>query len=92
MNIKKSKIALALGTLIFLAAPLSSAFADQKNCEMGGTMASMKNELRGYVKGFKGDDAQKMQQHMNALLQLSEKTTQETPANMKAKQVIPKWI
>lgn len=87
MNIKKSKIALALGTLIFLAAPLSSAFADQKNCEMGGTMASMKNELRGYVKGFKGDDAQKMQQHMNALLQLSEKTTQETPANMKAKQV-----
>tara|TARA_R110001583_G_scaffold38372_1_gene124030 strand:- start:813 stop:1436 length:624 start_codon:yes stop_codon:yes gene_type:complete len=85
MNIKKSKIALALGTLIFLAAPLSSAFADQKSCEMGGTMASMKSELRGYVKGFKGDDAQKMQQHMNALLQLSEKTIQKTPENMNAK-------
>jgi len=80
MNIKKSKIALALGTLIFLAAPLSSAFANQNNCQMGGTMASIKSELRGYVQGVKGDDVKKMQQHMNALLQLSEKATQVTPA------------
>jgi hypothetical protein len=77
MNMKKTKIALALGGLIFLAAPLSSAFADEKHNEMkemqmGNSMQDIKNELRSYVEGVKSNDPQKMQQHLNALLTLSE--------------------
>jgi hypothetical protein len=81
MNIKKSKIALALSGLLFLSVPLSSAFADQKHCEMDGNMASIKSELSDYVKSIKANDAQKTQQHINTLLQLSEKATNEM-ANM----------
>jgi hypothetical protein len=77
MNIKKTKIALALGGLIFLAVPLSSVFADQKHNEMkemqmDDSMPLIKNELRGYVEGVKNNDTQKMQQHLNELLTLSE--------------------
>ena len=76
MNMKQTKIALALGGLLFLSAPLSSAFADEKHNEnkemqMGNTMQYIKNELRGYVEGVKGDDAQMMQQHLDQLLKLS---------------------
>ena len=83
MHIKKSKIALALGALLFLSVPLSSAFADQKHNEnkemqMGDTMQFIKNELRGYVKGVKGDDAQKMQQHLDKLLTLSAMSTNQS--------------
>jgi len=83
MNIKKSKIALTLSGLLFLSVPFSSVFADEKHCEMSATMMSMKSELVGYVKGFKGDDTNKMHQHMNELLLLSEKATDEIPANIK---------
>jgi hypothetical protein len=89
MNIKKSKIVLALGSFLFLSVPLSSAFADQKHCEMSGTMKSMKSELRGYVNSFKSDDAQKMQQHTNELLQLSEKAVNETPVNINVMKDMP---
>ncbi len=83
MNITKSKIALVLGALLFLSVPLSSAFADQKHNEnkemqMGDTMQFIKNELRGYVKGVKGDDAQKMQQHLDKLLTLSAMSTNQS--------------
>jgi hypothetical protein len=84
MNIKKSKIALTLSGLLFLSVPFSSAFADENHCEMSETMMSMKNELRGYVKGFKGDDTNKMHQHMNELLLLSEKATNEIPESISA--------
>ncbi|MEJ6080639.1 hypothetical protein MT391_19225 [Vibrio sp. 1-Bac 57] len=84
MNIKKSKIALTLSGLLFLSVPFSSAFADEDHCEMSATMMSMKSELVGYVKGFKGDDTNKMHQHMNELLMLSEKATDEIPANINA--------
>jgi hypothetical protein len=84
MNIKKSKIALTLSGLLFLSVPFSSVFADESHCEMSATMMSMKNELRGYVKGFKGDDTNKMHQHMSELLLLSEKATNEIPANISA--------
>ena len=87
MNIKKSKIVLALGALLFLSVPLSSAFADQKHNEikqtqMGGSMQHIKSELRGYVKGVKGDDAQKMQQHLDKLLTLSAMSTEQIPVYM----------
>jgi hypothetical protein len=77
MNIKKTKVALALGGLIFLAVPLSSVFADQKHNEMkemqmDDSIPLIKNELRGYVEGVKNNDTQKMQQHLNELLTLSE--------------------
>lgn len=77
MNIKKTKIALALGALIFLAAPLTSTFADEKHndmkeMQMGDTMQQIKNELRGYVEGVKSNDTQKMQQHLKELLKRSE--------------------
>ena len=76
MNIKKSKIALLLGASLFLVMPLSSTFADQNHHDikvtpMGGVMQNIKSELRGYVKGVKSNDAQKMQQHLDALLKLS---------------------
>lgn len=89
MNIKKSKIVLALGGLLFLSVPLSSAFADEKHHEiqemqLGDIMKSMKSELRGYVKGVKADDSQMMQQHLDELLQLSEKAAKESPAKINA--------
>ncbi|MGB5445488.1 MAG: hypothetical protein WBM99_08285 [Psychromonas sp.] len=76
MNMKKTKIALALGGLIFLAAPLSSVFADEKHNEMKEmqmdcSIKEIKNELRSYVEGVKSNDTQKMQQHLNELLTLS---------------------
>ena len=88
MNIKKSKIGLALSGLLFLSAPLSSVFADQKHNEikqtqMGGTMQYIKSELRGYVQGVRSDDAQKMQQHLNELLTLSAMTANQAPVKMK---------
>jgi len=88
MHIKKSKIALALGALLFLSVPLSSAFADQKHnvikqTQMGGTMQFIKSELRGYVKGVRSGDAQKMQQHLNKLLTLSAMTTEQIPVYMR---------
>jgi hypothetical protein len=83
MNIKKSKIALTLSGLLFLSVPLSSAFAAENHCEMSATMMSMKSELVGYVKGVKDDDTNKMHQHMNELLLLSEKSKSEIPANIK---------
>lgn len=88
MNIKKTKIAFALSGLIFLAMPLPSAFADEKHCDiketqLGDTMKYMKSELRGYVKGFKGDDAEKMQLHLTELLKLSAMAEKHTPAKIK---------
>ena len=83
MNIKKSKIALTLSGLLFLSVPFLSAFADENHCEMSATMMSMKSELVGYVKGVKGDDTNKMHQHMSELLLLSEKAKSEIPANIK---------
>lgn len=88
MNIKKSKIALALGVSIFLAMPLSSALADQKHNDvkvvhMGDTMQFIKSELRGYVKGVRSDDAQKMQQHLNKLLTLSAMPANQTSEKIK---------
>jgi hypothetical protein len=87
MNIKKSKIALALGVSIFLAMPLSSALADQKHNDvkvvhMGDTMQFIKSELRSYVKGVRSDDAQKMQQHLNKLLTLSAMSANQSAASM----------
>jgi hypothetical protein len=83
MNIKKSKVALALGASVFLAMPLSSALADQKHNDvkvvhMGDTMGFIKSELRGYVKGVRSDDGQKMQQHLNKLLTLSAMPVNQT--------------
>lgn len=88
MNIKKTKIVLTLSSLIFLAIPLSSAFAHEKHCEiketqLGETMKYMKSELRAYVKGFKSDDSQKMQQHLNELLKLSAMAAEQTPVKIK---------
>ncbi len=88
MNIKKSKIVLALGGLIFLAAPLGSAFAHEQHCEiedtqLGNTMKYIKSELRAYVKGFKNDDPQKMQQHLNELIKLSSIAAEQTPVKIK---------
>ncbi|ABM03192.1 hypothetical protein Ping_1371 [Psychromonas ingrahamii 37] len=92
MNIKKSKIALALGVSIFLAMPLSSALADQKYNDvkvvhMGDTMQFIKSELRGYVKGVRSDDAQKMQQHLNKLLTLSAMSANQSAASMDHEQM-----
>lgn len=88
MNIKKTKITLILSGLIFLAMPLSSAFAHEQHCEiketqLGDTMKYMKSELRAYVKGVKSDDAQKMQQHLNELLKLSSMAAEQTPVKIK---------
>lgn len=93
MNIKKTKIALALSGLMFLAAPLPSAFAHDKHCEikdtpLGDTMKYMKSELRGYVKGVKGDDPQKMQQHLNGLLKLIAVAAEQTPVKIKNMQAM----
>ena len=55
--------------------------------QQGDTMKSIKSELRGYVKGFKADDSQKIQQHLNELLQLSEKAMKEIPEKIAAMDV-----
>ena len=84
MNIRKSKIALALGGLLFLA-PFTSAIAHEKHCDdneqtqLGGAMKEMKSELRGYVSAFKEDDGQKMQAHLDALLKLSASSAEQMP-------------
>ncbi|MFT7053224.1 MAG: hypothetical protein ACJAU1_000777 [Psychromonas sp.] len=88
MNIKKRKIGLALGGVLFLSVPLSSAFADQKHNEIkqtqrGGPMQYIKSELRGYVQGVKSNDAQKMQQHLNELLTLTAMTAEQAPVEIK---------
>ena len=89
MNIKKSKMALALSGLLFLSVPVASVLADQKHTDMKmmqqsetGTMKSIESELRGYVKAFKADNSQKMQQHIKKLLQLNEKASTEIPAKI----------
>jgi len=84
MTIKKTKLTLLLaGTLLF-SLPISQAFAHADHCEikdteLGDTMKYMKSELRAYVKGFKADDAKKMQKHLNELLMLSDRASQYTP-------------
>jgi hypothetical protein len=88
MKIKKSKIALLLGSLLLLSMPLSSAYAHEDHCEiedtqLGNMMKSMKSELRGYVKSFKADDPQKMQQHINELLTLNVMAAKQTPVKIK---------
>ncbi|MEI6896733.1 MAG: copper resistance protein CopA [Psychromonas sp.] len=84
MNIKKTKIALALTGALFLSLPISQAFAHEHHCEIEETQLSeimkhMKSELKGYVKGVKSEDQEKMQKHLNSLLTLSEKATQYVP-------------
>lgn len=84
MTIKKTKLTFILaGTLLF-SLPMSPAFAHAEHCEikdteLGDTMKYMKSELRAYVKGFKADDAKKMQKHLNELLMLSDRASQYTP-------------
>ncbi|WP_019613106.1 hypothetical protein [Psychromonas ossibalaenae] len=87
MNIQKNKMALALSAVLLLSLPVS-AFAHEKHCEvkdtqLGDYMKYMKSELRGYVKGFKGGDQEKMQLHINELLKLSELAVNETPVKVK---------
>lgn len=87
MNMKKSKIALLLTGTLFLSLPMSQAFAHEDHCEiketqLGETMKHLKSELRAYVKGFKKGDQEKMQRHLNELLQLSEKAVQYTPVKI----------
>ena len=87
MNIKKTKLALTLTGALFLALPISQAFAHESHCEikdteLGDLMKYMKSELRGYVKGFKSNDQEKMQKHLNELLILSEKAHQLMPVTV----------
>jgi len=87
MKIKKTKLALALTASLLLSLPMSQAFAHEAHCEieetqLGETMKHMKSELRAYVKGFKKGNAEKMQQHLNELLALSEKANQYTPVKI----------
>ncbi|MFT6984368.1 MAG: hypothetical protein ACJAT7_000155 [Psychromonas sp.] len=89
MNINKSKIALALGGLLFLATPFASALAHEKHCDiektqLGSAMKDMKSSLRGYVKAFKDDDSQRMQDHMNGLLKLSAIAAEQTPLKVQS--------
>ncbi|GLS90244.1 hypothetical protein GCM10007916_13110 [Psychromonas marina] len=84
MNINKTKLVLALTGTLFLAMPVSQVFAHEAHCEiketkLGDTMKYMKSELRAYVKGFKSDDQDKMQKHLNELLKLSKQASQYTP-------------
>lgn len=89
MNIKKTKIALALGGLLFLATPFASALAHEKHCDiektqLGGAMKEMKSQLKGYVSAFKADDTEKMQAHLNALLKLSADSAKQTPMKVQS--------
>ena len=89
MKIKKSTITLTLGSLLFLSVPLSSVFADEnhheaKEVQQIDAMASIKNERRRYVESVKADDSAMMQQHINKLLQLTDKASQEVPAKINA--------
>jgi hypothetical protein len=88
MNMKKTKLALALTGALFLTLPASQAFAHEKHCEiketqLGETMKHIKSELRAYVKGFKKDDANKMQKHALELIKLTERAINETPMKIK---------
>jgi DNA-directed RNA polymerase subunit F len=96
MNFKRNKIALVLGAFVFLATPLASASGSgsgsdhdhDKHCEiedtqLSDTMKYMKSELRAYVKGFKKDDSEKMQKHLNELLKLSTLAADQTPVKIK---------
>lgn len=88
MNIQRSSISLALVGALFLAMPMSNAFAKKDKCEIEDTplsehMEHMKSELRAYVKAFKSDNNEKMQQHLNELLMLNEKAAKETPVKIK---------
>lgn len=87
----KTKMALVLSGLLFLSAPITSLFADQEHAQMKTmqasktiTMKSIERELRGYVKAFKADDFQMMQQHIDKLLLLDEKASEEIPAKIYA--------
>ncbi|WP_028863064.1 hypothetical protein [Psychromonas aquimarina] len=87
MKTLKNRILPALSVVLFLSLPVS-AFAHEKHCEikdtqLGDYMKYMKSELRGYVKGFKGQDQEKMQLHLNELLKLSELAVNETPVKIK---------
>jgi len=91
MNMSKTKMTLALSSLLFLSAPITSVFADQGHAQMKTmqasettTMKSIETELRGYVKAFKTDDFQMMQQHIDKLLLLNEKASKEIPAKIYA--------
>ncbi|MEJ6077571.1 hypothetical protein MT391_03340 [Vibrio sp. 1-Bac 57] len=82
--IKKTKLTFVLAGALLLTLPMSQAFAHAEHCEskdteLGETMKYMKSELRAYVKGFKTDDAKKMQKHLNELLMLSDKASQYMP-------------
>ena len=84
MNIKKTKLALALTGALFLTLPMSQAFAHEKHCDiketqLGESMKHMKSELRAYVKGFKKDDTEKMQRHASELIKLTDVAINETP-------------
>ncbi|PKG38538.1 copper resistance protein CopA [Psychromonas sp. Urea-02u-13] len=85
---KKTKLALALTGALFLTLPVSQVFAHEKHCDiketqLGETMKHIKSELRAYVKGFKKDDANKMQKHALELIKLTERAINETPMKIK---------
>lgn len=87
MKTKKTKLAVILSASLFLFTPFSTVSAHSEHCEiketeLGETMKHMKSELRAYVKGFKAEDPDKMQRHLNELLQLSEKANKLTPVTI----------
>ena len=87
MSIKKTNLVLVLSGALFCSLPMSQAFAHEKHCEiedteLGDLMKYMKSELRGYTKGFKSDDQEKMQKHLNELIKLSEKAHQLVPVTI----------
>ncbi|TEW54686.1 hypothetical protein E2R68_08280 [Psychromonas sp. RZ22] len=87
MNMKKSKLVLALSGALFMTLPMNQAFAHDDHCEikdtkLGDTMKYMKSELRGYTKGFKSADQKKMQRHLNELLKLSEQAGRMMPVTI----------
>lgn len=87
MNIKKTKLAMALTGALFLSLPMSQAFAHEEHCEiketqLGEIMKYMKSELRAYVKGFKKGDAKKMKKHLDELLKLNVMANKHTPAKI----------
>lgn len=87
MKIKKTKLAVILSASLFLFTPFLTVSAHSEHCEiketeLGEIMNQMKSELRAYVKGFKAEDQNKMQRHLNELLQLSEKANKLTPVTI----------
>ena len=84
MKMKKSTLAIALTGALLFTLSISQAVAHEKHCdieetELGDIMKYMKSELRGYNKGFKADNANKMQKHLTELLLLSERAKQYMP-------------